>query len=246
MKNICFVIIFAFFSMNLNADSSTNQPQNQSKLTNDLLQTILSNIISLKKQTKNDYLLKIRYYKTQSDKKFNRLIKAFEILQSDDKKQAKILKYQILKCEFPKKVIKNGAIYEIPCTKEQQLDIGETFELEQYELFYSAIDWASVALTNLTLGWDKKKERNFSNAFKHIEGQIRVELGNGLKPYALSLAMYLYAVILWDLSSNDSSGDSKPKNAILARGLKDGKILFAKYGKMLSANDYEFLGGYFK
>lgn len=247
-----FALIFLVFSgflwadsridlNNQSADSITNikeaNPKHSSKLTNDLLQTILPNIISAKKQTENDYLLKIPHYKAQSDKKFNRLIKALEILQSNDKKQAKILKYQILECK---------PYNETPCTKEGQLDIGEPFELEQYELFYSAIDWLSVALTNFTLGDDKKKERNFSNAFEYIEGQIRVELGNGSKPYALSLAMYLYVVILWDLSSNDSSGDSKPKNAVLARGIKDGKILFAKYGKILSTNDYEFLGGYFK
>ncbi|MGX3046069.1 hypothetical protein [Helicobacter sp. T3_23-1056] len=206
------------------------------KLTNDLLQTILPNIISAKKQTQNNYLLKNPYYKAQSDKKFERLIKAIEILQSKDKKQAKILKYKILECEP----------YNKPCTKEQQLDIGEPFELEQYELFYSAIDWISVALTNLTLGWDKKKERDFNNAFEYIEGQVSLELGKDSKPYAISLAMYLYVVILWDLSSDESNSDSKPKNAVLARGLKDGKILFDKYGKILSANDYEFLERYFK
>ena len=251
MKNICFVIIVMFFSVNLNADSHidlanqstdsiTNQKEsnlkNSRKLTNDLLQTILSNLINANKQTQNNYLLKIPHYKAQSDKKFNRLIKAFEILQSNDKKQAKILKYKILECP----------IYKIPCTKEQQLDISEPFELEQFELFYSAIDWLSVALANLTLGEDKKKERNFNNAFEYIEGQISLELGNGSKPYALSLAMYLYVVILWDLSSDESSGDSKPKNAVLTRGIKDGKVLFAKCSKMLSANDYKFLEGYFK
>ena len=232
---------FRIDSTNQSADLSANpkeaNPKNPSKFTNDLLQTILPNIISAKKQTENDYLLKIPHYKAQSDKKFNCLIKAIEILQSDDKKQAEILKYEILECE---------PYNETPCTKEEQLDIGEPFELEQYELFYSAIDWISVALANLTLGDDKQKERNFSNAFEYIEGQIRVELGNDSKPYALSLAMYLYVVILWDLSSDESSGDSKPKNAVLARGIKDSKILYAKYGKMLSTNDYEFLEGYFK
>ena len=259
MKNIFLAIIFALFGVNLNADShidlanqsadsSTNIKEsnlkNPSKLTNDLLQTILSNLINANKQTQNDYLLKTPHYKAQSDKKFNRLIKAFEILQSNDTKQAKILKYQILECD--KKFLEYAPYDEIPCTKESQLDIGEPFELEQYELFYSAIDWLSVALANLTLGDDKKKERNFRNAFEYIEGQISLELGNGSKPYALSLAMYLYVVILWDLSSDESSGDSKPKNAVLTRGIKDGKVLFAKCSKMLSANDYKFLEGYFK
>ena len=250
MKNIFLAIIFALFSVNLNADSHidlanqstdsiTNQKEsnlkNSRKLTNDLLQTILSNLINASKQTQNNYLLKIPHYKAQSDKKFNRLIKAIEILQSDDKKQAKILKYKILECP----------IYKIPCTKESQLDIGEPFELEQFELFYSAIDWSAVALANLTLGEDKKKERNFRNAFEYIEGQISLELHNE-SIGALLLSIYLYIVVLWDLSSNESSDDSKPKNAILTRGIKDGKVVFAKYSKMLSANDYKFLEGYFK
>ena len=65
--------------LDLVANPKESNLKNLSKLTNDLLQTILSNLINANKQTQNNYLLKIPHYKAQSDKKFNRLIKAFEI-----------------------------------------------------------------------------------------------------------------------------------------------------------------------